>query len=82
MITESILTRVSKLVFATPERRWQAGALRPLITGAIQSERLRPYVRASAAQEKHASIEASGASDFLPWRWLNLDRWLKVYGAS
>ena len=82
VIPESIRTRVSKLGFATPERRWQAGALRPLITGAIQSERLRPYVRASAAQEKHASIEASGASDFLPWRWLNLDRWLKVYGAS
>jgi asparagine synthase (glutamine-hydrolysing) len=44
-----IRMRARKMGFATPERRWQAGALRSLTLDAINSPRLKPFISRNAA---------------------------------
>ncbi len=48
-LPEKIRMRARKMGFATPERRWQTGALRTLIQEAIDSPRLEPFIKREAA---------------------------------
>ena len=82
LIPESIRLRTTKLGFATPERRWQAGTLRPLIEEALASRRMAEFLDTTEARNSLSRIDASGATDFTPWRWVNLHRWLELHGAA
>jgi asparagine synthase (glutamine-hydrolysing) len=82
LIPENIRLRTTKLGFATPERRWQRTWLRPLVDEAMRSERLAPFIDPQGARAALARIDAADAADFLPWRWVNLDKWLDVYDVA
>lgn len=79
VIPEKIRWRVKKLGFATPERKWQQGGLKSLMESASRDERLRPYVTPEKALHHLEQLEQQGTTDFAPWRWLNLQLWMKVY---
>jgi asparagine synthase (glutamine-hydrolysing) len=79
VIPEKVRWRVKKLGFATPERKWQQTALKPLIEAAIRDERLRPYLAVKQVADHFAQIQRQETRNFTPWRWLNLFLWMKVY---
>jgi asparagine synthase (glutamine-hydrolysing) len=79
VIPEKIRWRVKKLGFATPERKWQRTALKPLVEAAIQDERLQPYLVARNASDYFSQLQQQQETDFAPWRWLNLSLWMKAY---
>jgi asparagine synthase (glutamine-hydrolysing) len=79
IIPEKIRWRVKKLGFATPERKWQQTALKPLIESAIRDERLQPYLAAGQAMDYFTHVQQQEITDFAPWRWLNLSLWMNVY---
>lgn len=78
-LPEKIRLRGRKMGFATPERHWQAGVLRPLILDAIDSPLLRPYIWKEQALRHLARTDKDGTLSFAPWRWLNLALWLKEF---
>ncbi|KAA3646370.1 MAG: asparagine synthase (glutamine-hydrolyzing) [Chloroflexi bacterium] len=79
ILPEMIRQRVGKLGFATPERKWQRTILKPLITQAINSEQMQPFIMQSQATEYYQQLINSEATDFSPWRWLNLFLWMDAY---
>lgn len=79
VIPEKIRQRVKKLGFATPERKWQQTALKPLIEAAIREERMQAYIAGEQAAEYLTQIQQHETTDFAPWRWLNLFLWMKSY---
>lgn len=79
IIPENIRWRVKKLGFATPERKWQRGALKPLMEMALEDERLQPYLIPENARAHLRQLQQQGTTDFAPWRWLNLLLWMKSY---
>jgi asparagine synthase (glutamine-hydrolysing) len=82
LIPEKVSLRVSKLGFATPERRWQQTILRPLLSQALASEQLRGAVNQQAAERYFGRISAEGKKDFTPWRWINLYLWGRAHGVA
>ena len=81
ILPEPIRRRVSKLGFATPERKWQMTRLKPMIEMALQSARMRRYIDPNGALKWFHAVQQSPDTDFLPWRWLNLYRWLEIHDA-
>ncbi|MGH8764397.1 MAG: asparagine synthase (glutamine-hydrolyzing) [Burkholderiales bacterium] len=81
-LPEKIRTRVSKLGFATPERRWQRTVLKPMIDEAIDSPELAPFVAPKAAHAYFDWLCAAPTTDFAPWRWLNLKLWSDAFGVE
>ena len=79
VIPEKIRWRVSKLGFATPEKKWQSTVLKPLVETAIRDERIRPYILADKAADYFTQLQQHTLTDFAPWRWLNLSLWMKSY---
>lgn len=82
LIPEEIRLRTTKLGFATPERRWQSTILRPLVEKAVSSARMAEFICPEAARAALSRIERAGVTDFLPWRLVNLDRWLELHGVD
>jgi asparagine synthase (glutamine-hydrolysing) len=78
-LPETIRMRARKMGFATPERRWQAGALRTLIQEAIDSPRLEPFIKRDAALRHFERVTSGNVLSFAPWRWLNLDLWMQEF---
>jgi asparagine synthase (glutamine-hydrolysing) len=75
ILPEPVRMRARKMGFATPEMRWQSGALKPLIRDAVNSDTLNDFIDRDAAHATLDRIEQGGRLDFLPWRWLNLHMW-------
>jgi asparagine synthase (glutamine-hydrolysing) len=82
LLPEKIRNRVTKLGFATPERKWQIQHLKLLIIQAINSSELAEFVSADAARQAFQRIEDLNITDFAPWRWLNLYLWMKKFGVT
>jgi len=82
ILPEKVRTRVSKLGFATPERRWQLDELRPLIEDSLGSDTLRRFIVPDKARSYLAYVDDAGVKDFLPWRWLNLKLWMERYALA
>jgi asparagine synthase (glutamine-hydrolysing) len=78
-LPERIRMRARKMGFATPERRWQTGALRSLIQEAIDSPRLEPFIKRDAAMRHFERVTTGNVLSFAPWRWLNLDLWMQEF---
>lgn len=81
-LPEPIRMRALKMGFATPERRWQAGPLRPLVDEALHDPRLAPYVERKAAMAHLERVRSGQTFSFAPWRWLNLSRWMQEFNLS
>ncbi len=79
VLPDKIRWRVSKLGFATPERKWQQTKLRPMIEKALTSDLLRGYVDGARANQYLSELSATRLQDFTPWRWLNFVLWREVY---
>jgi len=75
IIPEDIRLRKGKLGFASPEKKWQYGVLRPLIEEAIHSELMRPYLNPDKAHTYFRQMESKGEVNFIPWRWLSVYLW-------
>lgn len=78
-LPEPIRMRARKMGFATPERAWQSGPLKPLIDAAIADPRMEPYLDRAAASAHFERIQAGQSFSFAPWRWLNLSLWMKEF---
>lgn len=78
-LPEPIRMRARKMGFATPERAWQSGPLKPLIDTAIADPRMEPYLDKAAASAHFRRIQAGQSFSFAPWRWLNLSLWMKEF---
>lgn len=78
---EPVRMRARKMGFATPERAWQNGVLRPMIHDALASTTLEGIVDRAGAVSELDAIDAAGRTDFLPWRWLNLHLWRQEFRA-
>ncbi len=81
-LPETVRMRARKMGFATPERKWLAGPLRPLVLDALESSRLRPYLRAAQARQHFDSVIRGDLLSFAPWRWLNLHLWLEEFNLA
>ena len=81
ILLEQIRSRVANLGFATPERKWQVTTLRSQLENALAFESLRPYAEAESARRYFKQMERGGATEFHPWRWINLHQWLDLYDA-
>ena len=81
MLPEPVRMRARKMGFATPEMRWQSGALKPLIRDAVNSDTLSDFIDRDAARATLDRIEQGGRLDLLPWRWLNLHMWRNQFKA-
>jgi asparagine synthase (glutamine-hydrolysing) len=79
-LPEVVRRRSTKLGFATPHARWQAGPLAPVVEDVLASGVLGGWVRSDVARERAREIAATGASDFAPWRWASLGLWLRRFG--
>lgn len=78
-LPEEIRMRARKMGFATPERLWQTGPLKPLIESAIADPKLERYIDRRAAMAHFERICAGQSFSFAPWRWLNLSLWMKEF---
>lgn len=81
-LPESLRMRARKMGFATPERLWQSGPLRPLIEAAIADPKLTPFIDRKHAEAHFARIRAGEAFSFAPWRWLNLSLWMQEFNVG
>jgi asparagine synthase (glutamine-hydrolysing) len=79
ILPEKVRLRVGKLGFTTPEREWQRTILRPLISDAVRSESLKPFIDLKQAVSHLDHVEQNNVLDFAPWRWVSLHLWLKAY---
>ncbi len=77
-----IVWRRRKLGFATPERAWQSGILRPMILGALHDGTLDGLVDPPGATRLFDELERTGRVDFAPFRWLSISLWRRRFGVS
>ena len=80
ILPAKIRWRVGKLGFATPERSWQSGVLRPLIAKALRDDRVREFIDPVQAEAWLSELDSSSRIDFTPWRWLSLFLWMNSHG--
>jgi asparagine synthase (glutamine-hydrolysing) len=80
VLPEKVRWRTGKLGFATPERSWQRTTLRPLAQMAAQDPALRPFLVPEQALRYLDRLDQHNLHTFVPWRWINLHLWMKVYG--
>ncbi len=79
VLPERIRWRVPKLGFATPERRWLSGPLRPLVVAALDDPRVQRFVAPEAAHRYLRAWDGVTIADSTPWRWLNVHLWMNAY---
>lgn len=79
IIPDKIRWRTGKLGFATPEQTWQKQALRPLVQEALNNEWLHSFVLPDKARSYQEAIEKIGVANSVPWRWVSLYLWMKVF---
>ena len=81
ILPEKVRLRVGKLGFTTPEREWQRTILRQLISDALRSESLKPFIDFKQAVSHLGHVEQNNILDCAPWRWVSLHLWMKAYVA-
>jgi asparagine synthase (glutamine-hydrolysing) len=82
VLPEKIRKRVGKLGFATPERKWQQTVLKSQIESALSNDRLREFIVPKQARLLLDHLIDTHATDFTPWRWLNLNLWLNCFDVA
>ena len=78
VIPESVRLRADKVGFATPERQWLSGPLRPWLTDALDGLRRRGILDGQLIAEQSGRFDAGGASAPV-WRMANLEAWLRQF---
>lgn len=79
ILPEKIRWRTGKLGFATPEKSWQESVLNTLVKEAIRDEALHLFIDPKNTLAYLETIKSVDSRSSIPWRLINLSRWLKVY---
>jgi asparagine synthase (glutamine-hydrolysing) len=78
-IPDAVRDRTDKVGFATPERDWLAGPLRPRIEGALADLKRRGIVPSDAVDDQWAEFLAGRGLSGNVWRLANLELWMQQF---
>ena len=78
VIPESVRLRTDKIGFATPERQWLSGPLRPWIAEALTGLARRDILDEHVIDDQSRRFEAGGPSGPV-WRLANLEAWFRQF---
>jgi len=79
VIPDMVRDRMDKIGFATPERDWFAGALRPCIEGALSDLKRRGLIPPAAVDEQWTRLVAGRGRSGNVWRLANLELWMQQF---
>jgi len=79
VIPDIVRDRMDKIGFATPERDWFAGALRPRIEGALSDLKRRGLIPPAAVDEQWTRLAAGRGRSGNVWRLANLELWIQQF---
>jgi asparagine synthase (glutamine-hydrolysing) len=79
VIPDVIADRMDKIGFATPEREWFVGPLRPWLEGKLHALKRRDLVSSAAIDQQWRRLLGGGARTGNLWRLANLEAWLQKF---
>jgi asparagine synthase (glutamine-hydrolysing) len=79
VIPDLIVNRMDKIGFATPEREWFAGPLRPWLEAKLQALKRRDLVSVDAIDQQWRRFLSGGGRTGNLWRLANLEAWLQKF---
>jgi asparagine synthase (glutamine-hydrolysing) len=79
VIPEVIASRMDKIGFATPEREWFLGPLRPWLEDKLAALKRRDIVSRTAIDEQWRKVLAGHGRTGNVWRLANLEAWMQKF---
>jgi asparagine synthase (glutamine-hydrolysing) len=79
LIPDAVRDRTDKVGFATPERDWLAGPLRPRVKEALNDLKRRGIVPADAVDHQWTEFLSGRGLSGNVWRLANLELWIQQF---